>query len=367
MTSCGALADYQILGMIEGGQIEGSGRINPDAVGPASLDLSLADEIYRIDALLQPLPGETVAHLIRRMGGRPHNWSAPLERECNYLARLNERFHLPQGIYGYDNPKSTVGRLDLHVRCLADNEPRFDSMPKGFNGDAWASLAPKSICPIMEPDQTISQARLFDRDTRLTETEMSIEFDRCKFFWDGMSYRDITISDRDGSLVVTIDTDSDPVGYRFNGSREPLEFARKRYYDLEQYFEPVHLIKGQLTLHKGEFYILSTHERIRVPPWMACEMVPMDERSGEFRSHYAGFIDPGWGWGKGQEGVGHGRRITLEVRPFEDIIIRKGQPIGKIRYELMFDLPKTHYDDREQSNYLVQSGPALSRHFKFPA
>jgi dCTP deaminase len=114
-------------------------------------------------------------------------------------------------------------------------------------------------------------------------------------------------------------------------------------------------------LKKGAFYILSTNEAVRVPPELACEMVPMDERSGEFRSHYAGFIDPGWGWG--EKGEGKGRPLTLEVRPFEDLIVRHGQPIAKIKFERVNEVPVAAYDSMG-SNYIKQSGPKLAKHFK---
>ena len=126
-------------------------------------------------------------------------------------------------------------------------------------------------------------------------------------------------------------------------------------------FEPVKIEDGALRLKRDKFYILSGAERVRIPPTLASEMVPMDERSGDFRSHYAGFLDPGWGWG--QDGEGKGRPFTLEVRPFEDLVVRPGQPIAKIRFERMSEEPHFHYDTKA-SNYLTQMGPKLGKQFR---
>ncbi|MCD5381381.1 MAG: 2'-deoxycytidine 5'-triphosphate deaminase, partial [Candidatus Pacebacteria bacterium] len=127
-----------------------------------------------------------------------------------------------------------------------------------------------------------------------------------------------------------------------------------------EFFKKICIEDGALRLERDKFYILSAAERVRIPADLASEMVPMDERSGDFRSHYAGFLDPGWGCGA--EGEGEGRPFTLEVRPFEDLVVRSGQPIAKIRFEKMIETPDFHYDTK-QSNYLVQSGPKLSKHF----
>ena len=184
-------------------------------------------------------------------------------------------------------------------------------------------------------------------------------------FWrDGrpLAYGDLKIRDNDGSLILTLDLSAETIGYRARpATAAPLDLTKPRFYEPEQFFEPLKRAAGHLHLARDEFYILSTAEAIRVPPELACEMVPMDEKSGEFRSHYAGFIDPGWGWGR--TGEGRGRPLTLEMRPFEDLIVRPGQPIGKIKFELMALLPDVVYDGLD-SNYLTQAGPRLSKHFK---
>ena len=158
-----------------------------------------------------------------------------------------------------------------------------------------------------------------------------------------------------------MDLSADVLGYVGRPTREALDLAKIKHYSASRFFKPLKKVGSYVYLKKNEFYILSTSESVRVPPELACEMVPMDERSGEFRSHYAGFIDPGWGWGA--TGEGQGRPLTLEVRPFEDLIVRHHQPIAKIKFEKMAELPDTVYDALP-SNYLKQTGPKLAKQFK---
>ncbi len=283
-----------------------------------------------------------------------------------YLIRLNETMKLPQSVYGYCNPKSTSGRNDVHVRVLADGVPRYDALtPGGWSGELWMSIMPKSFKVKLTKGQTLSQLRLFNRDTRLDNLELELANERYKILWrqngTEVTYEDIKIRDNDGSIILTLDLTSDILGYEGIPTKEVLDLSKVGGHDGKKFFKPVKKSGGFVYLKKGHFYILSTLEAVRVPPELACEMAPMDERSGEFRSHYAGFIDPGWGWGK--KGEGKGRPLTLEVRPFEDIIVRNNQAIAKIRFETVARIPELLYDATD-SNYVAQSGPKLSKHFK---
>lgn len=177
-----------------------------------------------------------------------------------------------------------------------------------------------------------------------------------------LSYTDLVTNDQDGAVVLTALVEDGLCGYEcIAGPDDVIDVANIAQYDSSQFFRPLTIERGALRLKRDRFYILSGAEAVRIPPTLASEMVPMDERSGDFRSHYAGFLDPGWGYGK--DGEGKGRPFTLEVRPFEDLVIRAGQPIAKIRFERMAEIPDFHYDTK-QSNYLIQSGPKLGKQFK---
>lgn len=359
----GSLPSQTILDLMKAGFIRGA---STDNVRPSSLDLSLSAEVYEVEGIFQPRPGEKVRELLNLIRKKPFSWDKLLVPGQAYLARLNETLSLPENVYGYCNPKSTSGRIDAHVRLVADNVARYDSVtPAGWRGELWVSIIPKTFPIKIATNQTLNQLRFFNSDTRLNNLELEIAFQQYQLLWrlsgKPLSYHEIKVRDNDGSVILTLDLSGEVIGYRSKHTGEAIDLAQIKHYRSSKFFEPIKKKNGHVYLKKGEFYILSTAEAVRVPPELACEMVTMDERSGDFRSHYAGFIDPGWGWGK--SGEGKGRPLTLEVRPFEDLIVRHGQPIAKIRFEHMAEVPEVVYD-AISSNYIQQSGPRLSKHFK---
>lgn len=359
----GALPSQTIRDLIVAGHVRAGLEEN---VAPASLDLTISDELYEVESVVQPRPGEPVRELLAYTGARRYSLDNPLVRGKVYLARLNEHGALPKTVYGYCNPKSSTGRLDVHVRVLADWVPRYDSLvPGGWKGELWIAIHPKSFSVVLGARQALSQLRLFTADTRLSELDFEIAQGHHSLLWrrsgEAVSYDDITVSDRDGAPVLALELDSPMVGWVSKDTDKVIELDRVGGHDPADYFDEVIRENGHVRLLRDRFYILSTDEAVRVPPEYACEMAPMDERSGDFRSHYAGFIDPGWGWGT--EGEGAGRPLTLEVRPFEDLVVRPGQPIAKIKFERMMQVPDVLYDTRG-SNYTVQSGPRLAKQFR---
>ncbi len=359
----GALPYKSILKLVKNGSIK---NVVQENIKPASLDLSISDEIYKVEGIFQPKPNETVRDVLAQIKKSRHNIKKPLERGSIYVIRLNETLSLPKDIYAFCNPKSTSGRIDTHVRLIADGMPRYDSLQAGFSGEIWISIMPQSFPIQVYQGVCLNQLRFFNADTRISEKQLVEIMDEHKLLWSRKNqspydYSDIKIRDNDGSLILTIDLESEVLGFESISSHTPVDLSKISFYNSKKFFKPVKKRNGYLYLKKDSFYILSTYEAVRVPPQLACEMLPMDERSGDFRSHYAGFIDPGWGWGK--KGEGKGRPLTLEVRPFEDLVVRQGQPIGKIRFEYMSELPEKAYDSIS-SNYVEQSGPKLAKHFK---
>ncbi len=362
----GALPYQTILKMIQAGFIAGAQEKN---VRPSSLDISVSREIYKVEGIFQPRTGETIRDVLKQIKKERYSLNKPLMRDQMYIARLNESLDLPKSVYAFCNPKSTSGRVDLHVRLLADGVARYDMVaPAGYKGELWIAIMPKTFPVQLFEGISLNQLRFFNSDTRLNELEIELAMRQYQLIWNARSekaysYDDLKIRDGDGSIILTIDLEGDVLGYEGieSKTKTPLDLSKIAHFDSKKFFKPVKLKNGYLYLEKGKFYILSTNEAVRVPPGLACEMVSMDDRSGEFRSHYAGFIDPGWGWG--EKGEGKGRQLTLEVRPFEDLIIRHAQPIGKIRFEKMSELPELVYD-ATNSNYVRQFGPKLAKHFK---
>ena len=359
----GALPSQKILSLIRAGKIIGAKLEN---VKPASLDLSLSSEIYEVEGIFQPKPTEKVCDILKHIKHKKHSINKPLEVGKIYLARLKEELDLPSTVYAYCNPKSTTGRLDLHVRLLADNISRYDSIPTmGWSGDLWVSIVPKTFSVKLYEGLSLNQMRFFTADTRLDDLELGLAVEEFNLLWSLSGkkyfYKEILIKDNDASIILTIDLSQKNLGYKAKKTKQVIDMSKMKHYSWKDFFEPIKKQGKFVRLKKDEFYILSTAESVRIPPSLASEMTPIDDRSGEFRSHYAGFLDPGWGWGK--DGKDKGRPFTLEVRPFEDLIVRDRQPFAKIKFEKLTEDPDCTYDAIE-SNYKVQTGPRLAKQFK---
>lgn len=358
---------YQAIQQLQAqGFLKGFGE---GSVQPASIDLSIGQEAYRIRGSALPLHGETVRNLLKTIVLFPHDLALPLEPGESYLCKIKEEIKLPGSVYGYTNPKSSTGRNDIQVRLLADGVPRFDTIPRAFNGELWLLVSSHHFLLKLTAGDKLAQLRLFDSDGRIGKEEMKEVYEKYKLLWDPegnpINFAERKISDHDGSLILSVDlATEDIVGYTAKPQgRSPVLIFSDRGHKPDDFFDPIARPKdGMITLEKGRFYIFYTYEWSRVPTLFAAEMVAMDERSGEFRSHYAGYIDSGWGYGR--NGEEKGWPLVLEVRPFDDnIIIRHKQLICKLRYENAQELPSKVYGETG-SSYVRQKGALLSKHFR---
>lgn len=337
-------------------------------IRPSSVDLTATDEFYRVQGTFLPGHDETVFESLNRIGKKRVLEGSVLEPGTSYVCKLAEEVReLPEEVYGYANPKSSSGRVDVHVRLLTDGVSRYDTIPERYKGPLWMLVVPKTFPLIIMSGVSLNQVRFFTQDTRLDHYRLQTAFEKdggllCRPNGEMIKFSEIRHSDRDGSLILTLGlSDFEYPGYEAVPSREPIDLSKVDHYDPEYFFRPIRVSHKSVALG-ATFYILSTKEYVRVPAKLACEMAPMDERSGDFRSHYAGYIDPGWGIG--EDGRGKGQPLTLEVRSFDNgIIIQDGQPIAKVRYERMIESPDEHYGQM-LSNYGQQSGPQFSKHFK---
>jgi dCTP deaminase len=213
----------------------------------------------------------------------------------------------------------------------------------------------------LRPGDALAQLRLYNGDTRLGDIETKAEMRQNQLLWSRhekpYDLYEIKISDRDGSLLLTLDVESPIVGWRAKSHAPLIDFAASDV-DPEEFFEVIVAKDKVVKFEPHRLHILSTNEYLRVPPHLACEMRPMDERSGEFRAHAAGFIKPRWGWGKGG---GKGQPLTLEVYPHRPLFVGQGQPVAKIGFERMMDIPDF---EGEGVSYVGQHGPMLARQFK---
>lgn len=358
----GILPAHGIRNMIRDQQIwavngQKSGVLE-DQIQPASLDLRLGDTAYRIRASF--LPGvsgqvmqklETLAfHKIDLTDG------AVLETGCVYLVPLMEALALPERTGGFANPKSSTGRIDVFTRVITDFGVEFDKAPPGYKGHLYLEVSPRTFPVLVRAGSRLSQIRFRRGNPAHSDAEIK-RLHQESALVDGHA-------NIDGGLALSIDLAGDKqtglIGYRAKRHAGLIDVDRVNVLPVNEYWEPIYNHgKNQLILDPDEFYILASREAVSIPPTHAAEMVPFNPLVGEFRVHYAGFFDPGFGAGL----EGKGSRAVLEVRSREvPFILEHGQVIGRLIYERLTDRPEVLYGKSLSSNYQRQ-GLRLSKHF----
>ncbi|MBE7490684.1 MAG: 2'-deoxycytidine 5'-triphosphate deaminase [Planctomycetes bacterium] len=373
----GTLPSQEIQALVASGAVRSAAGIAPEQIQPSSLDLSLSVEAYSMTGSLLPLGTEKVRDLIERFARYPINLREPavLVRDNVYLVRLRENFALPADVAAYANNKSSTGRIDLQTRVICDGNPRYDKIPEGYHGELWLEVIPKSFDVRLRTGDCLNQVILYRGREILDAPQMLKLFgepdgrkkSRPRILHDsaGGALGIESVAD-DGALLMTLDLNQEIVGYVAKKSLKPkpIDLAAVGSHEPDDYFEPIKRPRdGALFLRQNAFYIFSTFEYISVPPDYAVEMLPYDTSAGEFRAHYAGFFDPGFGYGK--EGEVKGTPAVLEVRPYEDdLIVRHRQPVCKMAYERLSARPDKLYGVGMKSNYAHQRGPRLSKFFR---
>jgi dCTP deaminase len=356
----GILPDRMIASLAADGAILPAYDFVPDQIQPASLDLRLGEVAYRVRASFLPGPRTTVAERIEEL--KLHEVAltegAVLETGCVYIVPLLESLALPDDIAASANPKSSTGRLDVFTRVIADKTRGFDRIRHGYHGPLYAEISPKTFPVLVREGSRLSQIR-FRRGNAVLDPDALLDLHTRERLTDDVD------ADVGEGIAVGVDLsgfDNGLVGYRAKRHTGLIDVERRGGYDLADFWEPMHARKDRsLILDPDEFYILASKEAVQVPPDYAAEMVPFDPLVGEFRVHYAGFFDPGFGY----EGAGgRGARAVLEVRSREvPFILEHGQIVGRLVYERMMARPETLYGMGIGSNYQAQ-GLKLSKHFR---
>jgi len=356
----GILPDRMIAALAAAGGILPSTDFVPDQIQPASLDLRLGEVAYRVRASF--LPGRTT--VAERIDGlKLHEIllsdGAVLETGCVYIVPLLESLALPDEISAAANPKSSTGRLDVFTRVIADETRGFDRIEAGYHGPLYAEISPRTFPVLVREGSRLSQIR-FRRGHALLDAPALRALHARERLVDG---DDADVSD---GVAVGVDLSGlgpgGLVGYRAKRHTGLIDVERRAGYAVLDFWEPMQARPDKsLILDPNEFYILASKEAVQVPPDYAAEMVPFDPLVGEFRVHYAGFFDPGFGYaGAG----GKGSRAVLEVRSREvPFILEHGQIVGRLVYERMLARPDSMYGQRIGSNYQAQ-GLKLSKHFR---
>jgi dCTP deaminase len=361
----GILPSQGIKELISRGQITGNAPITEEQIQPASLDLRLGDIAHRVRASFLPGPGGTVEAKIKelRMTRVDLTGAAVFEKNCVYIVPLLEELHLPDSISGKANPKSTTGRLDIFTRLITDYGVEFDRLPPGYKGRLYAEIVPRTFTVGIRAGMKLSQLRFVEGAANSQNTEIQ-ELDRRE----AVVYMD---EDRPAKaqfnrgLRITVNLEGgvgEVIAYKARPNAPLIELDKINHYSPEEFWEPLYQNQNRsLILDAGAFYILASRERVRVPPDFAAEMVPFDPSDGEFRIHYAGFFDPGFGYGSSDI---KGTRAVLEVRAHEvPFFIEHGQLVGRLNYMRLLSRPEKIYGVQIGSSY-QQQALALSKQFR---
>lgn len=367
LTGEGILPGHAIEALAEQGAIRTARPFDADQVQPASLDLRLGATAWRIRASFLPGPSETVADRLDRLALHQLDLTAGevLETGCVYLVELEEALALPSDIAASTNPKSSTGRLDVFTRVIADRSRAFDVVPVGYEGKLYLEISPRTFPILVRQGSRLSQIRFRRGHALLDEAELRALNAAERLVDTGSA--DIA----GAGIAVSVDLSGEGfgglLGFRAKRHTGLIDVDRRAAFEVEDYWEPL-VTRGrrELVLDPDAFYILASKEAVHVPPSHAAEMVPFDPLVGEFRVHYAGFFDPGFGHAAagGHASPHHGARAVLEVRSREvPFILEDGQIVGRLVYERMLELPRTLYGEGLGSNYQAQ-GLKLSKHFR---
>jgi dCTP deaminase len=340
-SGAGILPSQAIEALIEAGKVKIAEPLLPKQLQPASLDLRLGTVAYRVRASFLPGRGERVAGKLDDLQLHAISLSqgAVLETGCVYIVPLLEGLALPGDLSAATNPKSSTGRLDVFTRVIADGVSAFDQIPAGYEGPLYAEICPQTFPVVVRKGSRLSQIRF--RAGGAAEPDVI----------DDVPLSVDLVGDKDGLI-----------GYRAKRHTGVVDVDAVERCSVFDYWEPIYVRdKKRLILDPDQFYILASKEAVHVPPTQAAEMVPFNPLVGEFRVHYAGFFDPGFGYA---EAGGEGSRAVLEVRSHKvPFILEDGQTIGRLVYEQLTETPSLLYGRDLASHYQAQ-GLKLSKHFK---
>ena len=348
-------------------------KIEDDQVQPASIDLRLGDYAYPVDTSFLPGRGTKVREKMRQLDADFERFKidlrhgAVLEKGRVYVVPLLESIKLPADVAAFANPKSSTGRLDILTRLIADEATHFDEVEGGYKGQLYIEIAPRSFSVVARTGTRLNQLRF--RRSRGNAPRSISAADWKQLLDEGLvvdTNAAAAHTREPGMLPFTVDLQgAGLVGWRAKKNTQRIDLDRRDYDPLD-FWEPLRFHKEPvLALVPDDFYILMTKEAIAVPSEYAAEMVPYDTRAGEFRVHYAGFFDPGFGWSAANKKAGSSRGV-LEVRSHEvPFLLEHGQIVGWLRYEYMAETPATLYGQAIKSNYQGQS-LKLAKQFREP-
>jgi dCTP deaminase len=372
------LCDHELRSAVDAGVILADLPPVDEQFQPASLDLRLGTVAYQVRASFLPFR-DTVRNRLQQnqadftapelvIDRLPLEDGATLQRGQVYLVPLRESLSLPRWLRGRCNPKSTTGRLDIFTRVITDCTLRFDEIEPGYRGPLYAEVSPQSFPVRVKSGISLSQLRLATTDdVALSDDEIRAMAGEVALLYgdDGepVAPRDLVL--RDG-LCMGVDLSGRKtdgiIGYRAHPNPPAIDLTKVAHYDPSEYWEPIReSTRNAYILEANRFYILASKERVRVPPSLAAEMAVYDASAGEIRTHYAGFFDPGFGFG---DGTLRGTKVVMEVRARDvPVMLYDGQIVFTVRFERLCGAPRRVYGAGLGSSYQDQ-GLTLSKQFR---
>ncbi len=358
--STGILPSHVLKRLIAAGrEIAASEDFTAAQIQPASIDLRLGAKAYRVRASFLPGPNATVEEKLGAVFMHEVDLTngAVLETGCVYIVPLLERAEFSNRISGVANPKSSTGRIDVFTRLITDRAQAFDRVEPGYRGPLYAEISPQTFPALVRKGSRLNQLRIRHGSPQFSDTQLR------------RLHAESPLMDRDpdieNGLGLSIDLKGPGrIGWRAKRHTGLIDVDRAGGLDPYQFWDSIDANEaGHLVLDPDEFYILASRERVAIPLDHAAEMVPFDPSVGEFRVHYAGFFDPGFGFARDQP---PSARAVLEVRSREvPFILEHGQTIGRLVFERLTDPPPEAYGAGLGSNYQGQD-LKLSKHFRAP-
>lgn len=362
----GILVDYDIKQLIRENFISFEKECDDKQLQPASLDLRLGYKAYRVRASFLPGLHHKVTQKLKtlQMHEIDLQQGAVFECGCVYIVPLLEHVLLPEHIHALANPKSSTGRLDIFTRLITDCGEEFDKVAQGYRGALYLEVCPRTFPIIVRTGSCLSQLRFFIGEAKLEKEEMQQLHQETPLVSIGSSAGARTNITAEG-VALSIDLEKSVgqiIGYRAKKFSPPIDVDKVNFLSWEDFWHPIVATNNAtLLLEPEEFYILASQEYVCVPPRYAAQMCPFDPLVGEFRVHYAGFFDPGFGWDHEKRCPA---RAVLEVRSREvPFILEHGQMIGRLLYQRLKGKPASLYG-REKTSHYQSQGLRLSKHFK---
>lgn len=328
-------------------------------IQPASVDLRLGPVAWRVRASFLPGPHATVEDKLQTVALHEIDISngAVLEAGCVYVVPLIERAEFSSAVSGVANPKSSTGRLDVFTRLITDRAQSFDRVETGYKGPLYAEISPRTFPVLVRKGSRLNQLRVRRGNPQFTDTQLR------------RLHAESPLVDCEpnieGGLGLSVDLKGfggvPQIGWRAKHHTNIIDIDKRAALDPREFWDPIEPSKsGNIVLDPDEFYILASREAVAIPPEYAAEMVPFNPLVGEFRVHYAGFFDPGFGYSAGRPPAA---RAVLEVRSHEvPFILEHGQTIGRLVFERLTEVPTEAYGEGIGSHYQRQ-GLKLSKHF----